>query len=253
VSASRGEALRRATVAIAAGVACAIVDAQPAFSPPATPARAVVETLHGVTLTDRYRWLEDGKNDDVAQWTHAQHAATLAWLDANAPPVPGLRDEIARYVDRDVTQPPFFRKGREFFLRTRTGEPQPKLYTRLPSEERLLFDPVALDPSGKTALGSVVPNRDGSKIAVATYAKGTEISDWRIVDTLTGAQIGPLLTSLRHFAWARDERYAYISPRSAESDARQEPSRCYRHRLGGERRDGSCRASDSAERGEMYA
>ncbi len=237
MSASRGEALRRATVAIAAGVACAIVDAQPAFSPPATPARAVVETLHGVTLTDRYRWLEDGKNDDVAQWTHAQHAATLAWLDANAPPVPGLRDEIARYVDRDVTQPPFFRKGREFFLRTRTGEPQPKLYTRLPSEERLLFDPVALDPSGKTALGSVVPNRDGSKIAVATYAKGTEISDWRIVDTLTGAQIGPLLTSLRHFAWARDERYAYISPRSAESDARQEPSRCYRHRLGGERRD----------------
>jgi prolyl oligopeptidase len=207
------------------------------FAPPATPSRPVVETLHGVTLTDRYRWLESGKDAEVETWTRAQHAATLSWLDANAPPVPGLRDEIARYVDRDVTQPPFFRKGREFFLRTRTGEPQPKVYTRLPNEERLLFDPVALDPTGKTALGRIVPNRDGSKLAIATYSKGSEISDYRIVDSMTGAQIGPIITGLRYFSWARDERFAYISPRTAESDARQEPPRCLRHRLGSDRRN----------------
>ena len=38
-------------------------------------------------------------------------------------------------------------------------------------------------------------------------------------------------------AWARDERYAFVSPRTAESDAKQEPHRCYRHRLGGNRSD----------------
>ncbi|HEX6945059.1 MAG TPA: S9 family peptidase, partial [Casimicrobiaceae bacterium] len=124
--------------------------AQAPFAPPVTPARPVVETLHGVTLTDRYRWLENGKDDEVVRWTRAQHDATVAWLAANAPPVPGLREELTRLIDRDTTRPPFFRKGREFFLRTRKGEAQPKLYARLPDGEKLLFDPQALDPSGMT-------------------------------------------------------------------------------------------------------
>ena len=209
--------------------------AQPAFAPPATPSRPIVETLHGVTLTDRYRWLENGKDAEVERWTRTQHDATLAWIEANAPPVPGLRDELERLIDRDVTRPPFFRKGREFFLRTRKGEQQAKLYTRLDGEERLLFDPTALDPTGKTALGSIVPSRDGSKAAVATYARGSEISDYRIIDTRTGKQTGPPITGVRSFGWARDERFAYLSPRTAEGDARQDPMKCYRHRLGSDR------------------
>jgi prolyl oligopeptidase len=209
--------------------------AQPSFAPPPTPARPVVETLHGVTLTDRFRWLEQGKDDEVVRWTRAQHDATLDWLARNAPPVPGLRDELTRLIDRDTTRPPFFRHGREFFLRTKKGELQPKLYARLPDGERLLFDPQALDPTGKTTLGAVVPNRDGTRLAVATYARGSEINDFRILDARTGEQLGPLVTGVRSFSWARDERYAYISPRTAESDARQEPWRCYRHRLGADR------------------
>lgn len=223
-----------AAVFAAMGFAMTAIGQAP-FFPPRTPAKAVVERLHGVTLTDRYRWLEDAKDPAVDAWSRAQHAATRDWLDRNAPPLPGLKDEITRYIDRDQTQPPFFKKRREFFLRTKAGEQQPKLYTRLPEGEKLLFDPLALDPSGKTALGAVVPNRDGSRLAVSTYAKGSEITDYRIIDSRTGGQIGPLLTGVGAFAWARDERYAFITPRTAESIARQEPSRCYRHRLGGDR------------------
>lgn len=225
---------RRLAAAFAAALAMPAF-AQAPFAPPATPSRPVVETLHGVTLTDAYRWLERGKDDDVVRWTRAQHDATLAWLAAHAPPVPGLRDELTRIIDRDLTRPPFFRKGREFFLRTRKGEAQPKLYARLPQGERLLFDPLALDPSGQTALGAVVPNRDGSRLAVATYARGSEINDFRVIDARTGAQVGPVIGGLRSFSWARDERYAYVSPRTAESDARQAPMRCLRHRLGADR------------------
>jgi prolyl oligopeptidase len=189
--------------------------ADPAFFPPETPARAVVDVLHGMTLTDRYRWLEDGKSADVSAWTRAQHAATLRFLDRNAPPVPGMKDELTRYFDRDKTDPPLFKHGREFFQRTRRGEPQAKLFTRLEGRDVLLFDPVALDPSGKTKIGAVVPNRDASRIAVGVYAQGTERKDFRILDSTTGAQTGPPITGLDSFAWARDERYAFITPRTA--------------------------------------
>ena len=53
------------------------------FAPPPTPARPVVEDVHGVRLTDPYRWLENGKDPEVQAWTRAQHQATVAWLDAN--------------------------------------------------------------------------------------------------------------------------------------------------------------------------
>ena len=62
--------------------------AQPAFSPPATPARPVVETLHGVTLTDRYRWLENGKDAEVERWTRTQHAATRRGSRSTRRPCP---------------------------------------------------------------------------------------------------------------------------------------------------------------------
>ena len=67
---------------------------------------------------------------------------------------------------------------------------------------------------------------------MATYSRGSEITDYRIIDTLTGEQIGALLPGIASFHWARDERYAYVSPRTKESIERQEPQRCYRHRLG---------------------
>ena len=159
------------------------------------------------------------------------------FLDRNAPPVPGMKDELTRYFDRDKTDPPLFKNSREFFQRTRRGEPQAKLYTRIDGRETLLFDPVALDPSGKTKIGAVVPNRDATRLAVGVYAQGSERKDFRIIDSTTGAQIGPVITGLDSFGWARDERYAFITPRTAESDANQEPMRCLKHRLGGERRD----------------
>jgi prolyl oligopeptidase len=231
-----GAGILAAQIGIAAALMAATAEGADApFFPPATPARPVVETLHGVTLTDRYRWLEDGKDPAVLAWSRSQHAATLAYLDRAAPPVPGMRDEIARWYDRDRTERPFFRAGREFLRRARQGDPQAKLYTRIDGREVLLVDPMAIDPSGKTRIGAVVPNRDASRAAVGIYARGTEIQDFRIVDTTTGAQVGPTISGLRWFVWARDEAYAFVSPRTAEADARQEPHRCYRHRLGADR------------------
>jgi prolyl oligopeptidase len=209
----------------------------PAFFPPETPPRPVVDVVHGVTLTDRYRWLENGKDPAVVAWTRAQHAATVQFLDRSAPPVPGMKDELSRYFDRDRTDPPLVKHGRQFFQRTRRGEPQATLYTRIDERDVLLFDPVALDPSGKTKIGDVVPNRDASRLAIGVYAQGTERKDYRIIDSTTGAQIGPVIGGLDSFGWARDERYAFITPRTAESDARQEPMRCLLHRLGGDRND----------------
>jgi len=50
-------------------MASSLAAAAPAFEPPPTPARPVVDAVHGVKLTDPYRWLEDGKGAEVQAWT----------------------------------------------------------------------------------------------------------------------------------------------------------------------------------------
>ena len=45
-------------------------------SPPETKSEPVVDTLHGVAITDPYRWLEDQKSPATRQWLEGEMAYT---------------------------------------------------------------------------------------------------------------------------------------------------------------------------------
>ena len=193
------------------------------LNPPVTPARPVTDIVHGATLTDPYRWLEDNKNQEVVKWTRAQHDAALAWLAKNAPEVPGLRDELTRYTDRTITSPPSFKKGREFFTRKVKGEAQAKLYTRLDGKEVLLFDPVKLDPSGKSSLSGTSYTRDASLIAVGIQVAGDELPTQYFIDSKTGATVHAPLVQVQNVSWTADNNVAYVEQRTQEQISKQLP------------------------------
>lgn len=190
---------------------------------PATPVRPVVDTVHGFNLTDPYRWLEDNKNEEVVKWTRAQHDAALAWLDKNAPEVPGLKDELTRYTDRTITSPPSFYKGREFFTRKVKGEAQAKLYTRLDGKEVLLFDPVKLDPSGKSSMQGRSYSRDASILAVGVQKAGDELPTQFFINSKTGEQVYAPLPQVWGVSWTKDNTVAYVQPRTQEQVSKQLP------------------------------
>src|SRR5260370_39786009 len=51
---------------------------------PPTPADAVSDVYHGVTVADPYRWLENGADPKVHDWSVAQDKRTRAYLDTLA-------------------------------------------------------------------------------------------------------------------------------------------------------------------------
>ena len=66
-------------LALLATVAAYAGDAKP---PPASPTRAAATALHGITVNDPYRWLENPQDPAVQAWIKAQNEHTEAVLAA---------------------------------------------------------------------------------------------------------------------------------------------------------------------------
>jgi prolyl oligopeptidase len=153
--------------AVTASVA-AQIPARPA--PPTTPVRPVVDTYQGVQVTDPYRWLERWDDRDVKAWTDAQNAYTHTQLDA-LPFMAALRARV-QTIGADAS-PRWshlkYRRGQLFAIKQQPPRGQPMIVVMRSADdlvsERIVIDPAALDPSGRTAIDFYEPSADGSNIS----------------------------------------------------------------------------------------
>jgi prolyl oligopeptidase len=174
-------------VSVLAGQSPSAPQSPAAPPPPRAPRRPVVEIHHGVEVVDPYRWLEDAQSPEVKAWTEAQSAAARAYLDG-LPNAKEIREQVKAIVL--ARSPSWFglveRKGAFFAMKSDPARQQPVLVWMAspqdPSRERVLLDPSALDPSGKTNIDWYVPSADGKKLAVSLSKGGTESGDLHVYD-----------------------------------------------------------------------
>ena len=134
---------------------------------------------------------------------------------------------------------PVWRGERQFFSRREPGQQFPVLYTVDPDgTERVLIDPMELDPSGKTTLDSYQPSWDGSLLAYLISEGGDEESVLRVMDVETREVVdGPIdRTRFSSVAWLPDGEHFYyirrLPPEQLPEEERQFHRRVYLHRLG---------------------
>ena len=206
--------------------------AQTAFFPPVTPKIPVVDTLHGMLLTDNYRWLEDKTDPAVIAWTKAQHEATVAFMNSTQKEHPGLREEIAAFIDMDY-EGPLDKRGKRVFQNIRKkGDKQTSLYTLLDGKKILIWDPVKLDTSGKTATTGIAYTFDGERAAISVQKSGAEISTTYIINTRDGKILYPPLENIFGYQWTKDQQHAYFTLRSPEDVSAQRPLKTYYWKVG---------------------
>lgn len=179
-----------ATLVAAAGA----VQAQPGVGAP--PARNVPETFFGTEVADPYRWLEDTKNPEVAQWMKAasdQAAAVLARIPGRAAMLERLNRYEAAVAGRSYE---VVREtgDRWFYLRRGAKEDQFKLVTRrgLGGADRVLVDPEAIaKKTGKPhAINYFSTSPGGRYVAYGLSAQGSEAAVLHVLDTATGLMEG---------------------------------------------------------------
>ena len=110
--------------------------------PPYSQVEAVTEILHGVPISDPYRWLEDQDSPRTRGWLAAQMRYTRSHLDS----IPGrerIRERVRELLDLE-TYDSLQKTGNRYFFRKRLpGQEQPSIYMRngADGEDQLLFDP----------------------------------------------------------------------------------------------------------------
>ena len=152
------------------------------------------EELHGVLVEDPYRWLEDADDPRTRVWQE-QQAALLASERENWT----MRETFARRVEAllgaGTISPPYIRRARTFFTKREPGQQFAVLYVQddADSAPRVLFDPIAHDPSGRTTLDSWQPSKEGDRLAYQLSEGGDEESHLYVMDVASGAVIdGPI-------------------------------------------------------------
>ncbi|MEK6609122.1 MAG: prolyl oligopeptidase family serine peptidase [Myxococcota bacterium] len=200
----------------------------------ATRARkeVVVDEMHGVTIEDPYRWLEDDESAETRAFVDAQNAATRAALDSR-PTRAAVKARLTELLSIGTLGTPAVRysKGRParyFFTRRSGGENQPVLYVRdgLGGADRALVDPNALAADGTTAIDWWVPSRDGRLLAYGLSQGGTEDSTLLVRDVETGKDLPDRAEHARYssIAWTPDGKGFYYAryPRPGDVPAGEE-------------------------------
>ena len=198
-----------------------------------------VETLHGETIPDPYRWLEDGESPDTREWTDAQNALTRSHLDA-LPARERIHSRLDQLLAIAVLDAPMPMRGRYFYLRRNGRQNQMVLYLRqgVRGEDRAVLDPNALDAGGTVARDWHYPSEDGSLLAYGLSENGSEQSVLQVMNVDTGVVLPDRIPHTRaaELAWLPDSTGFYYTrypaPGQAPDGEEHYHRAIYFHRLG---------------------
>ncbi|TKF74440.1 S9 family peptidase [Vibrio sp. F13] len=216
---------------------------------PTTNKQIVSDDYFGQIIEDPYRWLEDDRSDETAQWVASQNEVTFDYL-AQIPYRAELRDRLAKAQDYKKSSQPFVRGDYTYFYKNDGLQNHSILYREKEgSQVEVFLDPNTFSEDGTTSLGSVSFSKDYSLVAYSISEGG---SDWRkifVIDTETKQQLEAEITDAKFtgISWLGNRGFYYSSydkPDGSQLSARTEQHKLYFHELGTEQ------ASDTVIFGE---
>src|SRR5580700_8296988 len=130
--------------------------------PPATEATPVTENIHGTTLTDPYRWLEDAKSPATRAWIDEQMKYTEQYLSQVKVRLE-IVNELTRLERVESYSIPIERGGNYFFKKRLADENQESIYMRrgLHGQDIRLIDATKLSADQNTSVQINDISKDG--------------------------------------------------------------------------------------------
>lgn len=186
-----------------AALALPFVHAQEAArrgGPPATRTDNVKETLHGVELTDPYRWLEDQNSPETRAWIDAQNEHTQS-LIGRLPGREAVEKRLSELLKVDTIGTPIERGGKYFFSKRLANQDLSILYVRqgLTGADEALVDPHPMSADHSTSVGMADVSDDGTILAYTVREGGKDETSVRFLDVASRKNLADTLPAARYF------------------------------------------------------
>lgn len=191
--------------------------------PPFSAVEPVTEVLHGVPVTDPYRWLEDQESPRTRAWISEQTRYARSYLDS----IPGrerIRERIRELLDVE-TYDSLHKVGSRYFFRKRTvGQEQFCICMRegFDGPDEVLIDPALRGTGPHTAVRSLRISPDGQLMLYEVKEGGERTGTFELLDIQNRAVLPDSLPRgyLRGFAFAPDNRaFYYVHEGTGENES----------------------------------
>jgi prolyl oligopeptidase len=151
--------------------------------PPPTEAKPVTEDIHGITITDPYRWLEDAKSPETRAWIDSQMKYTEQYL-SQVKIRPAIVSELTKLERVETYSIPIERGGNYFFKKRLADENQGSIYLRrgLHGEDERLVDATKLSADQNTSVQINDISKDGSVLVYGIRSGGADEESVHILE-----------------------------------------------------------------------
>ncbi len=205
------------SILITTGVACTTAEESSntmTIEYPPTQTVEHTDEYFGIEVSDPYRWLEDDRSEETAEWVEAQNVVTQGYLE-NIPYRSAIETRLTELWNYEKYGTPFERGDRYYFFKNDGLQNQSVMYVQddLEAEPEVFLDPNQFSSDGTVSLATVSFTQDGSLLAYAISESG---SDWRKVLVMDAASQEIVEDTLRDvkfsgIAWKDNEGFFYSS------------------------------------------
>lgn len=203
---------------------------------PTTKKGKQIDTYFGTKVADPYRWLEDDKSAETAEWVKSQNIVTNAYLQA-IPHREEMKERLLALWDYPKMGVPF-REGNFLFYYKNSGtQNQSVLYVNEIglNKERILLDPNTMSKDGTLSIGSLSVTKDGKYLGYSYAVSGSDWNEIRIIDVEKGTHLDDTLKWVKFsgIAWKENGFYysRYDAPKGSALSAKNEFHKVYFHEL----------------------
>jgi prolyl oligopeptidase len=200
--------------------------------PPVARIDDVKETIHGVVVSDPYRWLEDQTSPETRAWIDAENACTQSALSK----LPGrevIAKRLGELIKVDMIGVPTERGGRYFYAKRKADQDLYVLYMKRGAAgvEEALVDPAGMSADHTTSVNFEGISDDGKILGYGVRKGGEDEVSIHFIDTDTRKDLPDALPRgnyLSGISFTHDRSGFYYSQQTPEGP------RVYFHAFGGE-------------------